>query len=140
MAIKLKEYKNGIYGYKVGKHYVIPNPSDENRYDVIDNKKNIISENYTDIEDAQWFVKFYELDDKKKNIFLKLAKEPIWTLSNYLEQCIRGDDVLGNEKDNEWLYKFLCELRMRKKELKPEIPGDYTSYQKLCMEKETISQ
>ena len=51
----------------------------------------------------------------------------------------RGDDVLGNPDDNEWLYKAVIDLRNRKKDMKPEIPGDDTSYQKLSMEKEKIS-
>lgn len=140
MTVKFKEYKKtGIYGMKCGKHYITPDSIDEKIYNVIDGKKNLVAEGYTDVEDAKWFIKYHELNPKRKEIFNKLAKLANWELSDTLEKCIRGDDVLGNPDDNEWLYKAVIDLRNRKKDMKPEIPGDDTSYQKLSMEKEKIS-
>jgi hypothetical protein len=51
-----------------------------------------------------------------------------------MEQYIRGEDIMGDPDDNDWLYKTVLELRNRKKDLKPEIPGDDTSYQLLKIE------
>ncbi|WP_031552767.1 hypothetical protein [Oribacterium sp. FC2011] len=134
MALKLKEYKNGIYGLKCGKHYVVPSTSENDKYDVIDSKRDIVSQGFSDIEDAQWAIKYYELSPRKKEIFDKIAKMAIWELSGIMEQYIRGDDVLGNPDDNEWLYKTVLALRHRKKYMKPEIPGNATSFQKLKVE------
>lgn len=139
MAIKFKEYKNGIYGFKVGKHYIIPNSTNENLFDVIDNKKNIVSEGYLDAEDAQWFVVYHELDDRKRRIFEKLAKLPMWQLGGFVDQCIRHENITGDPDDTPWIFKTVLALQKRKKDCKPEIPGDETSYQKLSMEKEAIS-
>ncbi len=134
MALKLKEYKNGIYGLKCGKHYVVPSSSEPDKYDVIDNKKNIVTQGFSDIEDAHWAIKYYELSPKRKEIFDKMAKLGIWEFSGVMEQYIRGEDIMGDPDDNDWLYKTVLELRNRKKDLKPEIPGDDTSYQLLKIE------
>jgi len=140
MALKFKQYKNGIYGLKCGTHYIIPNATDDKICDVVDKNKTVVAQNFDSIEDAQWYVKYQDLSPKRKEIFNQLAKKAIWELSSVLEQCIRGDDVLGNPDDNDWLYKVVLDLRNRKKDLKPEIPGDNTSYQKLSVEKEVILQ
>lgn len=140
MALKFKQYKNGIFGLKCGGNYIIPSSSDETLCDVIDNKRTVVAQHFNSIEDAQWYVKYQGLSPKRKEIFDKLAKKAIWELSTVMEQCIRGDDVLGNPDDNDWLYKVVLDLRNRKKDMKPEIPGDDTSYQKLCVEREAITK
>ncbi len=137
MALKLKEYKNGIFGLKCGKHYVVPSKAENDKYDVIDKQLNEILHGFSDIEDAQWAIKYYELSPRKKKIFDKIAKQAIWELSGIIDQYIRGEDILGNQDDNEWLYKTVLALRNRKKDLKPEIPGDDTSYQQQSIERET---
>ena len=134
MAAKLKEYKNGIYGLKCGKHYIVPRASEENKFDVIDNNKNIVSQGYPDVDEAQWFIKYHELTPNKKEIFDKLAKMGMWEYGDIIGKFIRGDKISGNPADDEWLYKTVIALQHRKKQLKPEIPGDDTSYQKLRVE------
>lgn len=137
MALKLKQYKNGIFGLKCGGYYVVPNSSDESKYDVLNYKKNeIVSQGYSDIEDAQWYIKYQELNPHKKELFEKIAKLPIWQYSEIIGKYIRGESISGNPEEDEWLYKTVIALQHRKKDFKPEIPGDDTSYQKLYVEKE----
>lgn len=109
---RYRQYKNGIFGHRYKKRYIIR--GEKGGFSVVDENKNVLAENLEDFDDCEWFIDKMAATNIQKNRMKSLYDEEIYQLSNTLIELMEKKNSMGLSDEEEELYDMVGKVRKRK--------------------------
>ncbi len=109
MNYDYKTYKNGVYGLKYKKYYIIP--TEDGRCQIINDKAYIIVEAIENRKEAVWEIEKRTASEQEKKVLEFLYKKTIPELTTLMMEYYGK-----NEPDEKYIYKMAEFIRDRKDE------------------------
>ncbi len=112
-----RTYKNGIYGKKYKKYYIVPSIGSDNKYwNIVDEKQSILLDHLSTLYDAIWECdKLCATEDEMRAIHL-LYQQNIPALTDLISSMETENHVNGLSANEQMMLDFARKIRDRKTE------------------------
>lgn len=115
---KFRQYKNGIFGHKYKKYYILRNNANQYKkgklYTIIDENGNIIVQDNPDYDDCEWFIDKMVATDEEMTLYKTLYECDIAKLHRMAAKFSQKSEEGTIEKDEKKLYEIIRKIMGRK--------------------------
>lgn len=108
-------YKNGIFGRRYKKHYIIKE-AEQKKYSVVDGEKTILQGGFNSAKDGEWFIDKITASPETVELIKNLYSEELYRLSELYGQLSEKQGKEGLTPSETVLMEYVVKVRKRKAE------------------------
>lgn len=117
--MQYRNYKNGIYGHRYKKYYIIKGEK-KGLFQIWDENKNVLEKDLYDYNDCEWYIDKMVAEPEVLQMLKDLYELRIFDLTGFMLHLIKKREVDGFlSQEEEEYYKWIVKVRSRKDKGRP---------------------